>query len=133
MNGRHTAVRVLFLFVVMLVQARPSLATQPEWYDDCTEYCTGGTRVHECTFEDVGYGTPLDASSVCNEFECLAVTCTQETDLNPYDRVRTMCAGWADVAGSHGLEWFTNYGCYGYDGTVEGGFYCSYLDESCPE
>lgn len=133
MNARHTAVRVLFLFVVMLVQGRPSFAAAPDFQEDCNEYCSMGVRVHECTFADWGYGSGYDASSVCNSIECYIVVCTSETELDPLSYYRGLCGGWATGAGQQGQEWFSNYSCSGYDGTAEGAFYCSYLDQSCTE
>ena len=83
--------------------------------------------VTECAFWDVGYGTGAEAGSVCSWFECGTVNCTPDTQL-PYPYYESMCSGWAHGAGVGGTEYLNFPSCWGYDGTAEGSFYCSYMD-----
>ena len=127
MVTRTTALRVLFLFTAFLAYSRPSDAAEADWYEQCNSHCEGHIMVTECDFWDVGYGNGYDAGSVCSFFECLTINCTGSTET-PYPYYEAMCSGWAHGAGVGGTEYVNFPACWGYDGAVEGSFYCSYMD-----
>jgi hypothetical protein len=135
MRTANGGIRLLFVLVTFLAYTRDIHAASPYWNEYCDEYCQGSVKVHDCTFADEGFGTAINAGSVCDFWgECVygGVSCYPDTEIAP-ESYASVCAGWADAAGSHGLEWYVMDSCSGGDGTAEGTFYCSHPDGECVE
>lgn len=125
-------VRIAFLIVAFLAHASPSHAYYyPDWQEDCDSHCIpGGKMVHECDFWDMSGAPSLDASSVCDLWECgFYVTCTEVTE--PEQHYAAECYSAAEAVGQGPSMWF-NMQCSLNGGASEGSFYCSYNDSACP-